>query len=229
MVHRKSSSVSVSGQRLSRENLQDGEDASQRAEAVTPGQAMSGHSAGDSGSGTGGDASQRLDAVRTALLRSKQAELDAIEDKHDDLVRLSPLLPRILFSGGRGGPACAFLFIVCGLYRYARRFIWSGGPLWLRMTLQCVSCPLSFSISSGPFPSLIDDFFLTFCGGQVAKKDNTAVFQEARGYFASNWLIDVFTLISSLSQNTISSGGHPRPRAHPVERLGVRTKTALRS
>jgi hypothetical protein len=102
MVHRKLSSVSVGSQKHPRENLQDGEGASRRAEAAMPGQVMSGHGsgAGDSGSGNGGDTSQRLDAARTALLRSKQAELDAIEDKHDDLVRLSRLSPRTLFSGG---------------------------------------------------------------------------------------------------------------------------------
>jgi len=197
-----------------------------------PGQVMSSHGsgAGDSGSDSGGDTSQRLDAARTALLRSKQAELDAIEDKHDDLVRLSRLSPRTLFSGERSRSACAFLLIVCGLYSYARRFIWSGGRLWLRMTLQCVPCFLSFSIPPCSFPSLVGGIFLTVCGGgQVAKQDNSSVFQEARGYLTSNSLIDIFTLISSLSQNTISSGVRPRPRDPPGERLGVRSKIALRS
>jgi len=159
--------VSVGGQKLPLENLHDGDGASQRAEAAMPGQVMSGHGsgAGNSGSGSGGDASQQLDSARTALLRSKQAELDAIEDKHDDLVRLSRFLPRTLFSGGRGDSACAFLLIVCGLCSYARRFIWSGGRHWLRMTLQCVSWFLYFSISPSPFPSLIGGIFLTICGG----------------------------------------------------------------
>jgi len=134
--------VSVGSQKLPPENLHDGDGASQRAEAAMPGQVMSGghgSGAGDSGSGSGGDAPQQLDAARTALLRSKQAELDAIEDKHDDLVGLSRLVPRTLFSTGRGDSAGAFLLIVCGLCSYARRFIWSGGRHWLRMTLQCVS------------------------------------------------------------------------------------------
>jgi len=74
-------------------------------------QVMSGHGS----SGSGGDASQQLNAARTALLRLKQAELDVIEDKHDDLVRLSRLLPCTLFSGGCGDSACAFLLFICGL------------------------------------------------------------------------------------------------------------------
>ena len=107
MVHRKSSSVSVGGQNLPPENLHDGEGATQRAEV---GQLTGGHGsgAGGSGSGSGGDASQRVDAARTALLRSKQAELDAIEEKHDDLVRLSRLWHRAPFSGGCATPRARF-------------------------------------------------------------------------------------------------------------------------
>jgi hypothetical protein len=60
-----------------------------RSEAPTLGQGTSNNSRGACGNGIDsyGDGSRRLEAERTALLRSKQAELDAIEDKHDDLVR----------------------------------------------------------------------------------------------------------------------------------------------
>ena len=102
MVHRKSSSASVSGQKLPRESLQDGEGLGQRAEAAIHGQATSsnGSGAGDDASGSCGGASQQLDAARAELLRSKQAELDAIEDKHDDLVRLCSLCFRTLLAEG---------------------------------------------------------------------------------------------------------------------------------
>lgn len=145
-----------------------------------PGQVISGHGsgAGDSGSGSGGDTSQRLDAARTALLRSKQAELDAIEDKHDDLVRLSRLSPRTLFSGGRGHSAWAFSLIVCGLYSYAKRFIWNGGRLWLRMTLQCVPCFFSFSFPPCSFPSLTGGTFLTVCGDRSQSKTTLVFFKR---------------------------------------------------
>ncbi|KAI0300426.1 SNF2 family N-terminal domain-containing protein [Multifurca ochricompacta] len=50
-------------------------------------QGASGNSNGPVGSGSREDASHQLDAERVALLRAKQAELDAIEDRHDDLIR----------------------------------------------------------------------------------------------------------------------------------------------
>jgi hypothetical protein len=72
--------------------------------------------------------------------------------------------------------------------------------------------------------------FLTVCAGQVAKKDNSAVFQEVcADILLCNGVIDVFAVMSSLSQNTTSSEVRPHLRAHPGERLGVRSKTALRS
>ena len=89
MGHRKSSSLSVSGQKLPRENHQDGESVVGREEVLVhgPGTSNNGDGAGGGGSGQYADASQQVDAVRAELLRSKQAELDAIEDRHDDLVR----------------------------------------------------------------------------------------------------------------------------------------------
>jgi len=129
MVHRKSSSASVGGQKLPRENLQDGEGVGRRMETTIHGQGTSsnGSGAGDNDGGNCGDGSQRFETARVALLRSKQAELDAIEDRHDDLVRFCCLCP---LTEGVGGSACAFSLIVCGLCRFARRFILSGGQLW---------------------------------------------------------------------------------------------------
>jgi hypothetical protein len=89
MGHKKSSSVSVGGHKHQRENHQGVEIVVGRPEAPTLGQGT-----GSNGTGVGGndidshgDAPLQLDAERAALLRSKQAELDAIEDRHDDLVR----------------------------------------------------------------------------------------------------------------------------------------------
>jgi hypothetical protein len=113
MVHRKSSSASVGGQKPPREDLQDGEGMGRRAETTMHGRGTSsnGSGPGDSAGGSCGDASQRLDAARSELLRSKQAELDAIEDKHDDLVRfLSSLFPHTL-GGGCGDSSDAFYLI----------------------------------------------------------------------------------------------------------------------
>lgn len=89
MGHRKSSSTSVGGQKIQRENHQGAEIVECRSEALTLGQGMSNSCRGAGGSGIDsyGEGSRRLEAERTALLRSKQAELDAIEDRHDDLVR----------------------------------------------------------------------------------------------------------------------------------------------
>ena len=89
MGHKKSSSASVSSQKIQRENHQGAEIAERRSEVPTLEQGTSNNSrgAGDSGIDNYGDGSRRLEAERTALLRSKQAELDAIEDRHDDLVR----------------------------------------------------------------------------------------------------------------------------------------------
>ncbi|KAI9511445.1 SNF2 family N-terminal domain-containing protein [Russula earlei] len=89
MGHRKSSSVSLSGQKSPLENRQGAESVVAQREGLTHGPGTSNNDDGASGSGSGdhGDASQRLDAARAALLRSKQAELDAIEDRHDDLIR----------------------------------------------------------------------------------------------------------------------------------------------
>jgi len=52
-----------------------------------PGTSNNNDGAGGGGSGPYADASQQLDAACVELLRSKQAESDAIEDRHDDLVR----------------------------------------------------------------------------------------------------------------------------------------------
>jgi len=84
---------------------------------------MSGHGS----SGSGRDASQQLDATCTALLHLKQAKLDVIKDKHDNLVHLSCLFPHALFCGGCGDSVCAFLLIICGLCSHTRRFILSSG------------------------------------------------------------------------------------------------------
>jgi hypothetical protein len=94
MGHKKSPSASVSGQKIQRENHQGAEIAEGPSEDPTLGQGTSNNSTGAIGNGIDsyGDGLRRLEAERTALLRSKQAELDAIEDKHDDLVR-SYLLP----------------------------------------------------------------------------------------------------------------------------------------
>lgn len=89
MGHKKSSSVSVAGQISQRENHQGAEIVAGPSEAPTLGQGMgnNGGSVGGNDINNYGDVSQRVDADRSALLRSKQAELDAIEDRHDDLVR----------------------------------------------------------------------------------------------------------------------------------------------
>jgi hypothetical protein len=89
MGHKKSTSVSVNGQKVQRENHQGAEIVAGRSEAATLEQGTSndGNGAGGNDIDGYGDASQRLDAERAALLRSKQAELDAIENRHDDLVR----------------------------------------------------------------------------------------------------------------------------------------------
>lgn len=90
MGHRKSSSASASGQKIQRENRQGAEIADGPSEAPTLEQDTSDNSRGAGGNGIdsyGDDGSRRLEAERTALLRSKQAELDAIENSHDDLVR----------------------------------------------------------------------------------------------------------------------------------------------
>jgi hypothetical protein len=88
MGHRKSSSFSVGGQKVPQEKLWDTEDVLGQDESGTHGQGVSGSSSGGAGGSSGcADASQRLEAERIALLRAKQAELDAIEDRHDDLVR----------------------------------------------------------------------------------------------------------------------------------------------
>ena len=147
MVHRKSSSASVGGQKPPRENLQDGEDAGRQSE-TGQGTDSNGSGAGDSAGGNYGDASQRLDSVRAELLRSKQAELDAIEDRHDDLVRFCLLSLSTLFAEGVVTRAYAFYLIVCGPCRYAKRFILNDGRLWLPMTLPCVPYFLSSSIPS---------------------------------------------------------------------------------
>jgi len=42
--------------------------------------------AGGGGSGPYADTSQQLNAARMELLHSRQAKLDAIKDRHDDLV-----------------------------------------------------------------------------------------------------------------------------------------------
>ena len=89
MGHKKSSSVSVTGQNSQRENHQGAEIVAGPSVAPTLVQGMGNSGSGASGNNIDnyGDASQRFDAERAALLRSKQAELDAIEDRHDDLVR----------------------------------------------------------------------------------------------------------------------------------------------
>jgi hypothetical protein len=80
MGHRKLSSLSTGSQKVLQEKFWDTENAVDW-EGATHGPGAS------SGSSGCVDALQRLEAERTALLRSKQAELDAIEDRHDDLVR----------------------------------------------------------------------------------------------------------------------------------------------
>jgi hypothetical protein len=158
MVHRKSSSASVGGQKPLREDLQDGEGMGRRAETTMHGRgaSSSGSGVGDSASGNCGDASQRLDAARSELLRSKQAELDAIEDKHDDLVRfLSFFVSAHSLAEGVVTPQTRFVSFFCGLCRYAKRFILNDGRLWLRMILLCVPYFLSFHPQSPPLLSLV--------------------------------------------------------------------------
>jgi hypothetical protein len=90
MGHKKSSSASISGQKFERENYHGAEIVEAPLEAPTLGQGTSNNSRGAGGNGIdnyGDGSSQRLEAERTALLRAKQAELDAIENRHDDLVR----------------------------------------------------------------------------------------------------------------------------------------------
>ena len=90
MGHKKSSSASVSSQKIQRENHQGAEIVEGPSEAPTLGQGTSNSSRGAGGNGIdsyGDGGSRRLEAERTALLRTKQAELDAIENRHDDLVR----------------------------------------------------------------------------------------------------------------------------------------------
>jgi hypothetical protein len=89
MGHERSYSASVSSQKIQRENRQGAEIVESQSEAPALDQGTSNDSRGASGNGIDsyGDGSRRLEAERTALLRSKQAELDAIEDRHDDLVR----------------------------------------------------------------------------------------------------------------------------------------------
>jgi len=88
MGHKKSSSASVSSQKVQQENHQGAEIAESRSEASALGQDTSNsRGAGGNGVDSYGDDFRRLEAERIALLRSKQAELDAIEDRHDDLVR----------------------------------------------------------------------------------------------------------------------------------------------
>jgi hypothetical protein len=89
MGHKKSSSVSVGGHKFQRENHQSAEIVVGRSNAPTHGQGTSNNGTGAGGNDidSHGDAPPQLDAERAALLRSKQAELDAIEDRHDDLVR----------------------------------------------------------------------------------------------------------------------------------------------
>lgn len=124
MGHKKSSSASVSSQKIQRENHQGAEIAESRSEAPTLGQGTSNNSRGAGGNGIDdyGDGSRRLEAERTALLRSKQAELDAIEDRHDDLVR-SCLLQYTYPFVSVGESACVLTPIACGLCRCAKRFI----------------------------------------------------------------------------------------------------------
>ena len=68
----------------------------------------------NNGNGAGGndidsfeDAFQHLDAERTALLRSKQAKLDVIENRHDDLCVLTFFIVHTL-SKGWGLCMCAY-------------------------------------------------------------------------------------------------------------------------
>ncbi len=89
MGHKKSPSVSIDGQKSQRENHQGAEIIDGRPEAPTLGQGTGNVSRNAGGNGIDhcGDASRRLEAECAELLCSKQAELDAIEDRHDDLVR----------------------------------------------------------------------------------------------------------------------------------------------
>jgi len=81
---------------------------------MTHGQGTSsnGSGAGDSAGGSCGDASQRLDAARAELLRSKQTELDAIEDRHDGLVRFCPPLFQHTLRGGCGDSRIRFISLL---------------------------------------------------------------------------------------------------------------------
>ena len=89
MGHKKSSSASISGQKIQLENHHGEEIVEGLSEVLTLGQGMSSNNRGAGGNDDDsyGDCSRGLEAERTALLRSKQAELDAIENRHDDLVR----------------------------------------------------------------------------------------------------------------------------------------------
>ena len=128
MGHRKSSSASVSGQKTQQENHQGAGIVEGRSEAPTLGQGTSNNSGGAGGNDIESyrDVSRRLEAERTALLRSKQAELDAIENRHDDLVRscLLHLPPSSRIPIVRvGDSACVLTPIAYGLCRYAKHFI----------------------------------------------------------------------------------------------------------
>jgi len=124
MGHKKSSSASFSGQKIQRENHQGAEIVEGRSEALTLDQGTSNDSRGAGGSGIDGhgEGSRQLEAERTALLRRKQAELDAIEDKHDDLVRFCLLHYTYPFASVGDSP-CVLTPIACGLCRYAKHFI----------------------------------------------------------------------------------------------------------
>ena len=82
------------------------------------------------GNGTGGsdidsfgDASQRLDVEHAALLHSKQAKLDVIENRHDDLCVLTFFIARTRPLVRVGDSACVLMPIVYRLCRYVRHSI----------------------------------------------------------------------------------------------------------
>ncbi len=82
MSHKKSSSVSLGGQKVEQEKLWD-------PESVVGWEENAIHGQGASANSSQVDCTQQIDEERTTLLRVKQSELDMIEDQHDDLVRVS--------------------------------------------------------------------------------------------------------------------------------------------
>ncbi len=124
MSHKKSSPVSLGSKKVPQEKLWDPESVEGWEDNAIHGQGASGNNnATGSSSSSRVDCPQQIDEERAALLRTKQSELDMIEDQHDDLVRVS-VLCRATPSRRRSGDAAYVLgLITCQLCRYAKHFI----------------------------------------------------------------------------------------------------------